>query len=91
LPGVRPLSETLPGFVSLTWFGVVASPGTPGALADKLAGAMADALNEPETLRRLAELHLQPVGEPPARTAAFFSEEAERWRKVIRAADIKPD
>jgi len=91
LPGVRSLSETLPGFVSLTWFGVVASPGTPGALADKLAGAMADALNEPETLRRLAELHLQPVGEPPARTAVFFSEEAERWRKVIRAADIKPD
>ena len=91
LPGVRPLSETLPGFVSLTWFGVVAPPGTPSVLADKLASAMAEALEEPDTARKLAELHLQPVGETPARTAAFFSEEAERWRKVIRAADIKPD
>ena len=60
-------------------------------LADKLAAAMADALKEPDTARKLADLHLQPVGESPARTAAFFNEEAERWRKVIRAADIKPD
>ena len=91
LPGVRLLSDTLPGFVSLTWFGVAAPPGTPAAVADKLAAAIAEALNHPDTARRLAELHLQPVGESPARTAAFFSEEAERWRKVIQANDIKPD
>jgi tripartite-type tricarboxylate transporter receptor subunit TctC len=91
LPGVRPLAETLPGFVSLTWYGVAASPGTPPAVVDKLAGAMAEALHQPDTARKLAELHLQPVGESPARTAAFFGEEAERWRKVIRSADIKPD
>jgi tripartite-type tricarboxylate transporter receptor subunit TctC len=91
LPGVRPLSDTLPGFVSLTWFGVVASPGTPNAVADTLAAAIAEALSQPDTARRLADLHLQPVGESPARTAVFFGEEAERWRQVIRAADIKPD
>jgi len=91
LPGVRLLSDTLPGFVSLTWFGVAAPPGTPAAVADKLAAAIAEALNHPDTARRLAELHLQPVGESPARTAAFFGEEAERWRKVIQANDIKPD
>ena len=91
LPGVRPLADTLPGFVSVTWYGVAAPPGTPGVVADKLAHAMAEALKEPDTARKLAELHLLPVGEPPARTAAFFSEEAERWRQVIRAADIKPD
>ena len=66
-------------------------PARRACLADKLASAMAEALKEPDTARRLAELHLQPVGETPARTAVFFNEEAERWRKVIRAADIKPD
>jgi tripartite-type tricarboxylate transporter receptor subunit TctC len=91
LPGVHPLADTLPGFVSVTWYGVVAPPGTPGAVADKLAAAVAEALKEPDTARKLAELHLQPVGESPARTAAFFGEEVERWRQVIRAADIKPD
>jgi tripartite-type tricarboxylate transporter receptor subunit TctC len=91
LPGVRPLADTLPGFVSLTWFGVAAPPGTPAAVADKLAAAMAEALKDPDTARKLADLHLQPVGESSARTAAFFGTEAERWRQVIRAADIKPD
>jgi tripartite-type tricarboxylate transporter receptor subunit TctC len=91
LPGVRPLSQVLPGFVSLTWFGLAAPPDTPSALADKLAVATAEALRHPETARRLAELQLQPVGESPARTAAFFSEEAERWRTVIRSAHIQPD
>jgi tripartite-type tricarboxylate transporter receptor subunit TctC len=91
LPGVRPLIDTLPGFVSVTWYGVAASPGTPSTVVDKLATAMAEALHQPDTARKLADLHLQPVGESPARTAVFFGEEAERWRKVIRAADIKPD
>ena len=79
LPGVRPLSDTLPGFVSITWFGVAAPSGTPGVLADKIASAIAEALKDPDAAR-LADLHLQPVGEPPARGVLFFSGKPS-WRR----------
>jgi tripartite-type tricarboxylate transporter receptor subunit TctC len=91
LPGVRPLADTIPGFVSTTWFGVVAPPGTPAALAERLSAAIAEALRQPDTAKKLADMHLQPMAESPAKTAAFFADEAQRWLKVIRAADIKLD
>ena len=91
LPGVAPLADMLPGFVSSTWFGVVATPGTPMAVAEKLSAAIGDALREPDIAKKLVELNLDPIGGTPAQTAAFLKEETERWRKVIRAADIKAD
>lgn len=91
LPDVPTLAETIPGFVSVTWFGVVASPGTPMAVAEKLSAAIADALQSPDVAKKLADLYMQPVGGSPAQTAAFFKEETERWSRVIHAANIKAD
>jgi tripartite-type tricarboxylate transporter receptor subunit TctC len=91
LPDVPALAESLPGFVSTAWFGVVAPPRTPPEIAAKLAAAIAEALALPEVARRLADLSAEPLGYPPARSAAFMKEENERWAKVIRAANIKLD
>src|SRR6266581_4559675 len=41
LPGIPAMSEVLPGFVALTWFGMVAPPGTPAAIVNKLSAAIA--------------------------------------------------
>jgi len=91
LPDTPALAETIPGFVSTTWYAVVAPPGTPNAIADKLSAAFNEALQRPEVARRLAELNFETIGGSPVRTAAFFKEEAQRWGQVIRAANIKPD
>lgn len=91
LPGVQPLAEALPGFVSSTWYAVVAPPGTPPSIAGKLSAAFAASLQTPEVAGKLAELYLEPMGTTPDRTAAFLKSEAERWAKVIRAANIKAD
>ena len=91
LPDTPALAETLPGFVSVTWFAVVAPPGTPSALTEKLSAAFSEALHEPDVARRLGESSFEPVGGSPAQTAAFFKEEAKRWSRVIRAARITID
>jgi tripartite-type tricarboxylate transporter receptor subunit TctC len=91
LPDVPTMAATIPGFVSSTWFAIVAPPGTPPAIADKLSAAVAAALKSPELGKRLADLYFEPVGSPPAQTAAFFAQEVQRWKQVIRRADIKPD
>src|SRR5215813_14885344 len=48
LPGVPAMSEGLPGFVSVTWVGVVAPPGTPAPVADKVSAAIDGAIRAPD-------------------------------------------
>jgi tripartite-type tricarboxylate transporter receptor subunit TctC len=91
LPEVHPLAETIPGFVSSTWYAVVATPKTPPAIAEKLSATIAASMRLPEVSSKLAELHLDPIGGTPAQTAVFLKGEAARWGKVIRTANIKAD
>ena len=91
LPGVPALREALPGFVSVTWFGIVAPPKTPAPIAEKIAAGVAEALKSPEVQKRLSDLSAEPVGNTPAEMAAFMKQETERWRAVVRQAGVKVD
>jgi tripartite-type tricarboxylate transporter receptor subunit TctC len=89
LAEVPSVAETLPGFVSDTWFAIAAPPKTPPALAERISRDVATALKQPEVIARLATLSAEPGGGDPAATAAFIREETERWAKVIKTAGIK--
>jgi len=91
LPDVPSLSEALPGFESVTWFGVVAPPKTPMPIAEGISASIAEALKAPDTRKRLADLSAEPIGNTPAQMAAFMKKDAERWREVIRSSGAKAD
>jgi tripartite-type tricarboxylate transporter receptor subunit TctC len=91
LPDVPALSELLPGFVAIAWFGVVAPPRTPASIAEKLSAAIAEALKLPDVLKRLGELSAEPLGYSPAQMAAFMKLDAVRWLDVIRSASVKTE
>jgi tripartite-type tricarboxylate transporter receptor subunit TctC len=91
LPDVPAIAETFPGFVSTSWFAIVAPPRTPPEIATKLQVAVADILHMPDVADRLQQLPAKPVGSTPAETAALIKEETARWRKIIEAAGIKPE
>jgi tripartite-type tricarboxylate transporter receptor subunit TctC len=89
LPEVPALAETLPGFESLAWFGIVAPPRTPAPIVDKVAEGVREAIKLPDVQKRLADLSAEPMGLTPAETAAFMREEVERWAAVIRTAHVR--
>jgi tripartite-type tricarboxylate transporter receptor subunit TctC len=89
LPDVPALAESLPGFEAVAWFGIVAPPKTPAAIAEKVAATVIDALRLPEVQKRLADLSAEPMGLTPAETAAYMKQETERWAGVIRSAGVK--
>lgn len=91
LPDVPTIAETIPGFESAAWFGVVAPPKTPQAIVNRLNADINEALRDPEVKKKLAQLSSEPVGGTPQATAAYMKEEVERWGKVIKAANIKVD
>jgi tripartite-type tricarboxylate transporter receptor subunit TctC len=91
LPDVPTVSETLPGFVSETWFAMVAPPRTPAPIAARLSLAVSEALRMPEIAHTIRELSVAPVGSSPDEAAAFLKLETDRWRNIIVSAAIKPD
>ena len=84
LPDVHTLSETLPGFVATVWFGIVAPPKTPSAIADKVSKAVAEVVKQPDVAKQLVDMSLEAVGSTPAELAQFMKEESKRWGTVIR-------
>jgi tripartite-type tricarboxylate transporter receptor subunit TctC len=89
LPDVPTLIEAgVPDFVSETWNGISAPPGTPPAIVTKLNGAILDALNMPEVRAHLATLNLHPANTTPAQAAEFIAADTRRWADVIRDAGI---
>ncbi len=89
LPEVPTVIEAgLPGFVTSAWFGLVAPPGAPSAMAVKVSGDAADALKLPDVRARFLEQGAEPVGNTPAEMSAFVKEETARWQKVIQTANV---
>jgi len=88
VPDVPAIAEFYPGYRSITWFGIVAPPGTPDALADRINRDVAEIFRRPEVRNRLDEMKMEPVGSTRAEAARFFAEEAALWGKVIEDARI---
>ena len=91
LSDVPTLAETLPGYLSMTWYAAVAPPKTPAQIIEKLSGAIAKALREPEATAKLEALQATPILNSPSEATAFIAADSERWRKVIVSAGLKPE
>ncbi|AXK82830.1 tripartite tricarboxylate transporter substrate binding protein [Pseudolabrys taiwanensis] len=89
LPNVPTLAETLPGFEAVAWYGIVAPPGTPKPIIDKINADVNEALAQPEMKDHLRKLSAEVFGGSVQETAKYMREEVARWGGVIKAADIK--
>jgi tripartite-type tricarboxylate transporter receptor subunit TctC len=90
-PDVPTFSEAgVAGFKSITWFGLVAPPATPAALAERINRDTVEILNRPEVVDTLRKLSLEAGATSPADTTRFFADEAALWSKVIKEAGIQP-
>ena len=90
-PDVPTFTEAgLPGFKSITWFGLAAPPGTPAALAERLNRDVVAILKSNEVGDMLRKISLDPGATSLEETVRFFAEEAALWSKVIKEAGIEP-
>jgi tripartite-type tricarboxylate transporter receptor subunit TctC len=91
VPEIPTIAEAgLPGFKSITWFGLVAPPATPAALAEKINRDVAEILHGTEVGQMLHRISLEPGATTPGETSRFFAEETALWSKVIKEAGIEP-
>jgi tripartite-type tricarboxylate transporter receptor subunit TctC len=78
----------MPDLIASAWFAVVAPPGTPDAIVQKINADTAAALKLPEVRAKFLDLGSEPVGQSTAATAAFIKDEEARWRNVIKSANV---
>jgi tripartite-type tricarboxylate transporter receptor subunit TctC len=89
MPNVPTVAETVPGFIVVTWFAMVAPPKTPAPIVAKLNADINEALRDPGVRGKLQNLNAEVVGGTLEENAKFFKSETELWHKVIRDANVK--
>lgn len=72
------------------WQGILAPRGTPRPVTDKLAGELARILKQPETQARYAAAGMEIVASAPQQFREAIASEIQRWAKVVKDANIKP-
>jgi tripartite-type tricarboxylate transporter receptor subunit TctC len=91
LPDVPPISETVPGYEASAWYGVGAPTGTPAEIIDSLNREINAALTDARIKARIADLGATVLPGSPADFGGLIAAETEKWGKVIKFANIKPD
>jgi tripartite-type tricarboxylate transporter receptor subunit TctC len=91
LPDIPTVAEFVPGYEASVWFGIGAPRTTPAEIVDKLNKEINAGLVDPKFNARLADLGGTVLAGSPTDFGKLISDETEKWAKVIRAANIKPE
>jgi tripartite-type tricarboxylate transporter receptor subunit TctC len=91
LPDVPAINEFVPGYAASNWYGIVAPKDTPAEIVTRLNKEINAILVDPAVKARIADLGASPFAGSAADFAKFIAEDTERWGKVIREANIKPE
>jgi tripartite-type tricarboxylate transporter receptor subunit TctC len=88
-PEVPAVSEFIPGFNFASIVGVYARLGTPAAVMQKIATEVTAIVKEPDVVRQLATVGVEPTGGGPDVFERVLHGEMERVGKVVRGVGIK--
>jgi len=91
LPDIPTMSDFVPGYEALYWIGLGAPRNTPTETINNLNKEINAALIDPKIKVRLADLGGTVLPGSPADFGKLVADETEKWAKVIRAANIKPE
>jgi tripartite-type tricarboxylate transporter receptor subunit TctC len=91
LPDIPTVGEFVPGYEASGWFGVGAPKATPAEIVEKLNKEINAGLADPKLKARLADVGGDALALSPADFEKLIADETEKWGKVIRAANIKPE
>ena len=91
MPDIPPLADFVPGYEASGWQGLGAPKNTPAEIVDKLNREVNAGLADPKMKARYADLGVTTLVGSPAEFGKLIADETEKWAKVIKAANIKPD
>ncbi len=92
LPSLPTIAEAgVPGYESSTWFGPLAPAKTPREIIVRLNAELMKMLQRPDVRARFAAEGIEALGSTPEEFGTYIKSEIERWSRVIKAADVRPE
>ena len=91
LPDLPTVGEFVPGYEASAWNGICVPTNTPVEIIEKLNQAVNAGLADPKLKAQLADLGATTLAGSPSDFGKLIGDETEKWGKVIRTANIKPD
>lgn len=85
------ISDTLPGFELVTWYGIFVPARTPEAVIRRLNAEIVKALADPEARERMSAQGLEPTPMSPEELRRYTQQDSSRWARLIKAAGIKSE
>lgn len=83
-PNLPTVAETLPGFEAVGWQVLMAPPGTPDAIIQKVNADLIKAMSDPEAKKKLAALGRDDRSMSAAQTLAFIQDEQQKWAPIVQ-------
>jgi len=91
LPNVPAIAETVPGYDTEVWWGLLGPAGMSSEVVAKLTDDFVAALNTELVKQRLAKLGAAPIGSSPQAFDAKIHADYEKWGPIIKAAGIRAE
>jgi tripartite-type tricarboxylate transporter receptor subunit TctC len=90
LDNVPPIGETVPGYDSAGWSGLVAPAKTPDEIVNKVNADLVALMRDPAVLRQFEERATLAAPTTPGEFAAFIAKDMATWAEVVKATGTKP-
>ena len=91
LKDVPVVAETLPGYEVNAWYGIFAPAGTPAPIVQQLSQELQQIFHQPDIQARLLPLGYEIATDNAEKTREILARDLEKWRKVVKAASIRPE
>jgi tripartite-type tricarboxylate transporter receptor subunit TctC len=91
LPDVPSMAETVPGYDTEVWWGLLGPAGMPPDLVAKLSRDFVAALKTDSVKERLSKLGASPIGSSPQQLDAKIRADYDKWGPIIKAAGMKAE
>lgn len=91
VPGAPTLNQTIPGFTSEVWFGLLAPAGTPDDVIQKLNAAVRKVMADDAIRAKLLPTGALPQVSTPAEFGALMKKETAQWDEIITKYKIQAD
>ena len=90
-PDLPTIAETVPGYETNSWGGVIAPPNLPREILNRLAQEIRKALATPAVIERYRQLDTEPDAGGPEAFLELVRKETPKWAEVVRKSGAKVD